>query len=263
VQFSPVPPLSTESQSGAQSSKLCPVPLSWPVHDCAPPQAAHVTPAVPHELFVSFAYDSHDPPVPPLQHPAEHDVSSQTHFPLLSSHSSPAAHAAHIAPPVPHELFDSEAYPSHTPPAVQQPLGHDVPSHTHFPTLVLHSCPDPHEAHVAPPVPHEPFDSDAYASHVPLLPPLQQPFGHDVPSQTHCPLPVLHSRPDPHDLHDAPPEPHDEFTSLPSGTHVAPLQQPAHDPPPQLQVPLVHACPLPHSLQAAPPVPHTEVDCEA
>jgi hypothetical protein len=226
-------------------------------------QGAHVSPAVPHELFVSFAYGSHDPPVPPLQQPFGQDVSSQTHVPLPLLHSSPDAHAAHFAPPVPHEPLDSDAYPSQTPPAVQQPLGQDVPSQTHWPLPVLHSCPDAHPAQVAPPVPHDPFDSDAYGSHVPLLPPLQHPFGHDVPSQTHCPLPVLHSRPDEHALQVAPAEPHDELVSLPSGTHIEPLQQPEHDPPPHVHVPLEQACPLPHGLQAAPPVPHSEVDSEA
>jgi hypothetical protein len=35
---------------------------------------------------------------------------------------------------------------------------------------------------VTPPVPHEPVLSEAHASHVPVLPPLQQPLGHEVAS---------------------------------------------------------------------------------
>jgi len=41
-----------------------------------------------------------------------------------------------------------------------------------------------------------------------------------------------------------------------SSSHVPPLQQPAHEPPPQLHVPLEHESPVLHALQAAPPAPH-------
>jgi hypothetical protein len=43
--------------------------------------------------------------------------------------------------------------------------------------------------------------------------PLQQPFGHDVASQTHCPLPLLHSWPDAHVEHVTPEAPHDVLDS--------------------------------------------------
>lgn len=45
---------------------------------------------------------------------------------------------------------------------LQQPPGHEVASQTHWPRLLLHSCPgDTHAAHVAPLVPQEPLDSEA------------------------------------------------------------------------------------------------------
>ena len=52
------------------------------------------------------------------------------------------------------------------------------------------------------------------------------------------------------------------FDSLASSSQEPLLQQPAHEPPPQLQTPLEQACPDEHALQVAPPVPHTELDCE-
>jgi len=58
----------------------------------------------------------------------------------------------------------------------------------------------------------------------------------------------------------APPAPHDVFDSLVSCSHVLPVQQPAHVPPPQLHVPPVHVSPPPHGPHAAPPVPHVVVD---
>jgi hypothetical protein len=64
--------------------------------------------------------------------------------------------AAHAAPPAPHEAFDSEAYGSQAPLAVQHPFGHDTPLQPHVPLLV-HTWPVPHPVQAAPPVPHEPL----------------------------------------------------------------------------------------------------------
>jgi hypothetical protein len=96
----------------------------------------------------------------PLQQPWGHEVASQTHVPFVVSHSLPAPHAAHAAPPAPQEAVDSEAKGSQTLP-LQQPFGHDVASHTHPPVLLLHSRPDAHAAQATPPAPHEPVDSEA------------------------------------------------------------------------------------------------------
>jgi hypothetical protein len=86
--------------------------------------------------------------------------------------------------------------------------------------------------------------------------PLQQPFGHDVASHTHAPTDLLHSSPELQAWHAEPPAPHEPLDSLARASHVVPLQQPAHDDPPQVHVPPLHACPVEHALQAAPPVPH-------
>jgi hypothetical protein len=88
-------------------------------------------------------------------------------------------------------------------------------------------------------------------------------MGQDVASQTQCPVVVLHSWPDGQASHAAPPAPHDMLDSLVSASQVDPLQQPAHDPPPQLQRPLVQVSPVPQAVQAAPAVPHSPYVCEA
>jgi hypothetical protein len=106
----------------------------------------------------------------------------------------------------------------------------------------------------APPVPQDVADCPEYGSHTL---PLQQPFGQEVASQTHCPVVLLHSRPIGHCVHVAPFAPHDWVDSAESGSHVPALQQPAHGlPEPQLQVPPVHVSPVPQVPHAAPPLPH-------
>jgi hypothetical protein len=93
--------------------------------------------------------------------------------------------------------------------------------------------------------------------------PLQHPDGHDVASQTHCPVLLLHSWPAAHAWHVAPPAPHEPLLSDASASQEdAPLQHPVHDPPPQLQTPLAHESPMPHAVHAAPAVPHCAADCE-
>jgi hypothetical protein len=111
-------------------------------------------------------------------------------------------------------------------------------------------------------------------------PPLQQPFGHDVASQTHTP--PLHRFPEgqaplaphvhcplvqalvvlgSHAAHVPPPVPHDPVLCAPVASQVPvvpPTQQPvAQVLPSQEQVPLVVSqSPFAHVPQAAPPVPH-------
>jgi hypothetical protein len=110
-----------------------------------------------------------------------------------------------------------------------------------------------HGAQFTPPVPQDVEDWAEYASHTF---PLQQPLGHEVASQTHCPVALLHSWPDGHAAQVAPLEPQEVLDSPESGSHALPLQQPAHAPPPQLHTPLEQVSPVPQALQAAPPVPH-------
>jgi hypothetical protein len=98
----------------------------------------------------------------PLQQPLGHEVASQTHWPVVLLHSWPAAHAPHAAPPLPHDVFDSDAYVSQAPlgPPLQQPAGHVSASHVHVPFVVSQS-PFPQTPHAAPPVPHTDDDSEA------------------------------------------------------------------------------------------------------
>ncbi len=116
---------------------------------------------------------------------------------------------------------------------LQQPPGHDVASHTHWP-LPLHSWPVAHAAQVAPPVPHDALDSEPYGSQVPVLPPLQQPLGHDVASHTQTP-------------------PRQRF---PEG-QAGPL--------PHVQVPLAHVSVVvgSHAAHVPPLAPHDDVDSDA
>jgi len=174
-----------------------------------------------------------------LQQPFGHVFASQVQVPLDLSHT-PFAQDAHAAPPVPHEDADSELHASHVPvaPPLQHPVGQEVESQTHTPLFLLHSSPVPHAPQLAPAVPHEALDSDAHASHVPVEPPLQQPCGHEVASQTHWPVAMLHSLPDGHAPHATPPAPHEVLLSLESASHDVPLQQPAHAAPPHEHTPL-------------------------
>lgn len=77
----------------------------------------------------------------------------------------PVGQAAHIAPPVPHELGPiCAAYSSHLPAAVQQPVGHVLASHTQVPLVVLPLLvshrPFAQGAQLAPEAPHCVGDSD-------------------------------------------------------------------------------------------------------
>jgi hypothetical protein len=116
----------------------------------------------------------------PAQQPFGHDVELHTQPPPVRLHVCPVPQAAHPAPPVPHEPFDCDEGASHVLP-LQQPAGHELALHTHWPVVVSHTWPLPHALHVAPPAPHEPLFSFASASH-PV--PLQQP--------AHVPPPQLH-----------------------------------------------------------------------
>ena len=232
--------------------------LPVPVHD------VQVLPPFPHDEFDSLLSVSHVPLAPPLQQPLGQVCESQLHEPLVVSHSA-FPQPVQVAPAVPHEAGPSDAHASQ-PAALQQPCGHEVESQTHVPGVapdLLHSRPLPHPPQLTPPVPQEPLLSAAYSSHVPVVPPLQQPRAHEVASQTHWPVAVLHSLPDGQAPHEAPPAPHDPLFSLESASQDVPLQQPAHAPPPHVHTPLEQLCPLPHGPQLAPPVPHELLPCPA
>jgi hypothetical protein len=93
---------------------------------------------------------------------------------------------------------------------------------------------------------------------VPLA--VQQPFGHEVASHTHRPLP-LHSCPLGQAVQASPPAPQEALDSLERASHVLFLQHPGHDVPPQVHEPAEHVLPVEHVPQAAPPLPHSEADC--
>ncbi len=145
---------------------------------------------------------------------------------------------------------------------LQQPLGHEAESHTHVP-LALHAWPVAHAAQLAPAVPHEELDSDAYGSQVPVLPPLQHPLGHVAASHLQEPF-VVSQRLFAQAVQAAPPVPHSELDSDAYGVHVLPLQQPlGHEAASQTHVPLaLHAWPVAQAPQEAPPVPQDPLDCE-
>ena len=177
------------------------------------------------------------------------------HAPLAHACIAPVGtvlvHAEHVTPPVPQSEGVSDEDSRHIPltPPLQQPFAQEEPLQMQVPAVesmdVSHTRFVPHGAHVAPAVPQV-VPSLAQGTHVPVVPPLQQPLGHDVASHTHWPLLLSHSRPVPHPPQVAPLEPHELLLSLERPSHVVPLQQPAQTPPPQEQTPLEHACPPPH-----------------
>jgi hypothetical protein len=125
--------------------------------------------------------------------------------------------------------------------------------------------PEEHAEHVAPLVPHEEADSAAYASHVPLTPPLQHPFAHVLLSHAHAPI-MVSQTPFPHVAHAPPPLPHRDADSTDSATHVEPLQHPpGHDVESHTHAPLalLHSCPAAQAAHAAPPAPHEAFASEA
>jgi hypothetical protein len=133
-----------------------PVPLQcWPVA-----QAAQAVPPLPHEVFDSPENGSQ---VVPLQQPAHELVPPHEHAPAL--HVSPEPQAAHATPPTPQRAEDCKDGRTHVLP-LQHPVGHDDWSHVHWPVLLLHSCPVLHALHAIPPLPQEPFVSDAYGTQV-------------------------------------------------------------------------------------------------
>jgi len=64
---------------------------------------------------------------------------------------------------------------------LQQPAGHELALHVHCPRT--HTWVESQAAHALPPVPHAPGDWPASSSQVPLVPPLQHPFGQVVALQ--------------------------------------------------------------------------------
>ncbi len=157
----------------------------------------------------------------PLQQPS-HIEPPQLQTPFVQAWLPPQG--AQAAPAVPHEVVDCPAYATHVLPS-QHPCGHEVASHTHRPDILSHSVPDGHMAQVAAPTPHRGVDSEAYGRHVPVLPPLQQPFGQVSASHVHVPA-VVSQRLFPQPAHSTPPVPHWPGVCAAYPTQAVPLQQP-------------------------------------
>jgi hypothetical protein len=132
--------------------------------------ALQVFPSSPHIARLGTMHSA------PLQQPPGHAQLEQ----VPELHESPALQAVHAAPAPPHRLVWSPG--SHTLP-LQQPVGHDVPLHTHLPAW--QTWPEPHaafEPHVHPPDASQP-------SLLVALQPLQmqapatqlRPGGHGLP----------------------------------------------------------------------------------
>lgn len=98
------------------------------------PQLVHVAPAVPHAIAVGVVH------VLPEQHPlGQLEALQPLQAPLV--HVSPFGHMEHVPPAAPHAFGfvpGWQVFPW------QQPVGHDVASHTHVP--LEHAWPLPHAA---------------------------------------------------------------------------------------------------------------------
>ncbi len=122
-----------------------------------------------------------------------------------------------------------------------------------------------HGPQLAPCVPHEVMDCEDVVSHVPPVPPLQQPLGQVLASHAHAPE-VGSQSPFAQGKHDAPPTPHEAPDWEAKCSHVPwALQQPSgHDAALQTQEPdIPHARPVGQGVHAAPPAPQDVGFCEA
>lgn len=273
------------------SQMHCPPEQRWPTAHCAPlPQrhappvhasdrvASHAIHAMPLAPHVESDGELH---VVPLQHPLGHDVALQRQAPPThcwpTAHAAPVAphthrpsrhmserrsHATHDAPPVPQ--LPSDGALVHVVP-LQQPVGHETPSHTHEPPTqrwpAAHTAPPPHRQS---PLTHESARNGSHATHAapgsahalgPIgthVEPEQQPLVHVIahPAQT----PPAHVSA-PQFVHAEPPAPH-SACAVPS-SQTSPSQHPGQlaeshtQRPPAQRCPLAHCAPPPH-VQAPP-----------
>jgi hypothetical protein len=232
-------------------------PLQWPsVHVCPAGQAWQTPPPAPHDATVDPGRHA-----PCEQQPPGHDVPSQTQ--VLATQRWPAAQVSPLPQrqlPVDEQLSDRASHVTQVDPALpqalaaraaqvvplQQPLGHDVASHTQaeltqrWPPAQAGPVPQLH----SPEAPHRSALLVSQATQlVPLVPqvarvvglqrlPAQQPPAHEVASQTQAPA-----------------------------TQRWPAWQEA--PPPHRQAPVgeqVSAFEASQAIQAAAPAPHAETE---
>jgi hypothetical protein len=191
-------------------------------------------------------------PVLLVQQPVEQELESQTQAPE-ALHSWPLTQVWHAAPPTPQvvALFVWHA------PFLQQPFGQDVPSQTQAPAL---QCwPEGQVKHMLPDVPQTGGLCMVCAVADRQVPPLQQPLGQEVASQTQAP-PALHSWPLAQPLHAAPPTP--QVVALLVWQAPFLSQQPlGQEVASQMQAPPLQRWPVPHCPHTLPEVPHAEFVC--
>lgn len=237
----------TPSQQPAHevpSQTHAPPTQRWPDPQGALVPQRHAPPASQRSAVVVLQATQAAPPAPhaasegvvqiaPEQQPLGHVVASHTHPP--STHSwpaaqagpvpqrhSPSAHesaiaesqATHAAPPAPHVVLELAR---HVLPS-QQPLGHEVASHTHAPPAqrwpLPHGGPDPH---VHAPAVHPSARDGSHATHAPPAVPHVARLGalHVVPEQHPVVQPAAQvsqtpavQPPPPQVWHEPPPVPH-------------------------------------------------------
>lgn len=195
------------------------------------PQLPQAAPGAPHAAVLCDESERHWGLAPPEQHPPGHEVALQTHAP--PEQVRPAAHAAPVpqrhapltqalvapeqtpqaAPPVPHLVGLWADWPTHAP-ALQQPLGQLVASHTHAPDAhrwpaaqppawvpqaqapAVHRSAPVQAVHEPPSMPH------CAALGLTQVAPMQQPFLQLLESQTQAPAthrwPAAHGARAPH-----------------------------------------------------------------
>lgn len=234
--------------------------------------AMHWAPGAPHALVPVARH------AVPAQHPAAHEVASQTHAPRrqrcptaqappppqlhspLGVHRSASvtSHAVQIRPAAAQVAVVSGRHVSPS----QQPVGHEVASHVQAPPAQCwpgaHTAPAPH----AQPAPaHPSARTGSHAKHaappIPQLPtlgtlqlaPEQQPPGQPAAHPVQTPAAQL---PVPQGSHAPPPLPH--IASASPARHVVPSQQPAHEVASQMQAPPAQCCPGAHAA----PAPHRQ-----
>jgi hypothetical protein len=266
-------------------------------HGCVPGQGEQALPPLPQAVTLLPGWH-----VFPSQQPVGHESESHTQVPFRQR--CPATHSAcfpQTQDPV--EEHPSDSRPSHVPHVapgaaqlfevsgvqrspLQHPEGHEVASHTQTPCEQcrpgLQGGPEPHwhapeaeqssaadesqATQVDPPDPHVATERSLHVA------PLQQPLGHDCPSQTQRPpahrCPLAQAGPAPHAhspdaehpsarvasqaTHALPPAPQVETEGA---LHVVPVQQPEGQSQPA-QAPRAHASPCGHGEQACPALPH-------
>ena len=243
-------------------------------------QAMHASPPEPHRSREGIRQTSSA-----SQQPVGHDVASHTHAPM--SQRWPAEHAAiepHWHVPAEEQLLETVAsQATQVPPPVpqvvtsrvrqsvpsQQPLGHEVSSHTQRPAA--QRCPGSQggpspQRHS--PVTQRPARIESQGMHASpageqaesacglQTEPEQQPSGHVIELHDEQ-IPASQVSPSAQAEHSEPPVPHSEGES--PGRHSSPAQQPSQDIVSQTQASPLQRCPAAQAGPSPQPIAQVEV----